>query len=908
MTEALRYVVYGELTSESPNILAMSAGVSREEAARWRQYISIAPMKVASINSANHAQSIGLFKGPGDDYILARAYNYTQETAIYQGVYLPRSLIKMMTGYLPTLIESTEHPLPVTHQDDLLEPLPAPDVPTMVSNIRLDLFNTLMKRHGIGISTLLMLLDAILAQQALTICGFIPDVHARLKFAEGLIMLLPASVQPELTFCTQVEAGSESRALVVFSDESATNGHNPNGRYLWSASETHIENFTPRHPYVQYLSQFWRSDLKAFSVALQRVDNMAADWVVRDDLAESLAQLTQKNLNRAQFSAEDWKKFLQRQAFQVNELSMAEIDRLLLLCLDERDTEIVMQLLTIMADYPSIDEYIREKLTALLEYEPDAVYFFVRTRLAGEMDEVWLPRLHAAAVAALKFAIHDGDNETLMNWFKLIAREPGSYALGEILQGGIIAAQPRTHEDGNLGRRLIAFVMKRRPQLVDLLVDDPEVVAALNAPLGPALREFTPASVAAAAELNRELALIVLGRAAEKVATNDNAAAAFTATQINYIWSLVNAEALENVPTYYNPTTIMDMLIENGVGRLSNGALGAMMSNIIATDDKARLSYFAKQLANATALTPILTAVYREMDLPDEKILDITNFLMTNQILLYQRGADIYLRLVANRDWEADTMPFVEQAARLIQKQGVVVPVDTLWDMLALASRTDSEFVGRVVTRQILVFAGEQTDESTVIDIMMALRERLSWSQSAEATVIMWWREFVHSQPIARLQQFKALLDGQRSLGELASVVQTTIAMRRMLSKGSIEDFAEAVNTTFSLLQAISDSFDPVNKQTLRFDEATVRTEMEALDGKLTLDERSVLAKNLKELAQLIIDMSDHRSKASLMRREEDIERGLLTGEQQPQSAIDTMKWMSGYLNGSQASEEDNDA
>ena len=37
------------------------------------------------------------------------------------------------------------------------------------------------------------------------------------------------------------------------------------------------------------------------------------------------------------------------------------------------------------------------------------------------------------------------------------------------------------------------------------------------------------------------------------------------------------------------------------------------------------------------------------------------------------------------------------------------------------------------------------------------------------------------------------------------------------------------------------------------------------------------------------------------MRREDDIERGLVSGEQHPQSAIDMMKWLSGLLDGTQA-------
>jgi hypothetical protein len=79
-----------------------------------------------------------------------------------------------------------------------------------------------------------------------------------------------------------------------------------------------------------------------------------------------------------------------------------------------------------------------------------------------------------------------------------------------------------------------------------------------------------------------------------------------------------------------------------------------------------------------------------------------------------------------------------------------------------------------------------------------------------------------------------------------------------------------------------------------------VREEIDARQSELTPDERRVLAKNLRELGGLIAEMAEHRSRATLMRRGEEIERQLINGEVSPHSAIDTMKWLSGYLDGAQ--------
>jgi len=50
----------------------------------------------------------------------------------------------------------------------------------------------------------------------------------------------------------------------------------------------------------------------------------------------------------------------------------------------------------------------------------------------------------------------------------------------------------------------------------------------------------------------------------------------------------------------------------------------------------------------------------------------------------------------------------------------------------------------------------------------------------------------------------------------------------------------------------------------------------------------------------LVSTMADNRSKATLMRRGDDVDRQLMSGEAQPHSAVDTLKWMAGYLSGTQ--------
>ena len=106
-------------------------------------------------------------------------------------------------------------------------------------------------------------------------------------------------------------------------------------------------------------------------------------------------------------------------------------------------------------------------------------------------------------------------------------------------------------------------------------------------------------------------------------------------------------------------------------------------------------------------------------------------------------------------------------------------------------------------------------------------------------------------------------------------------------------------------MQGLAESFDPSPKRQVSFDPATIRLEMDSRSEELSPHELKILASNFKELAQLISMMGDNRSKATLMRRGDDVDRQLMAGEQQPHSALDALKWIAGYLSGTQEKDDE---
>ena len=140
-----------------------------------------------------------------------------------------------------------------------------------------------------------------------------------------------------------------------------------------------------------------------------------------------------------------------------------------------------------------------------------------------------------------------------------------------------------------------------------------------------------------------------------------------------------------------------------------------------------------------------------------------------------------------------------------------------------------------------------------------------------------------------------------RPLAHKREVVQTILAFRRMLGTRSMSDFASAIDDVFDLLQHLSAAFDPRNHQPIGFDDATIRAELDAHSSELSQNARVVLAHNLRELALLIGNMGDLRSRNTLVRQ--NIERQILTGEHAPESAVDALKWVAAWLEHTSANE-----
>lgn len=912
MTDTLDRILYSKPPNatngtKSGETLIFSGDLTADDAAQWRALVTLAPYPGLS---GRASQTVGIFPGPGRGFLLAstRSDDNAQHS---EYVLIPRKVLQQAAGNIEPLVALVTDAEPnngILPANTKAAPLDMPALLPWGFDSRLESLRALLRSVG-SIENALHLLNAALQEPHVLISGCSAEMYARVGLVQGLMALLPAQARAELTFATQTPNGDAPGVLVIFGEAGSKTSR---ARADMAANQFPDKTDTP---YIMLLRDLWPDDETAFLRALEELEPLANVLLPGHSLIDGLnrladqARISQRVQRGDSVEPDTLKSMLTAGLPLPPALAQRYYELLLEHALDARDTEAALLVALKMDEDPALDQALNTVLVNYLQTQPDDVYVFVRTRLndAMEADDRWIERLHAAALVSLQVAISDADSETIMNWLRLIAREPAAYGLSDILRDGILATQERARTDGDLARALILLAIKHVPDILDTLLNDVDFLAALPNNLGLVLREHAGDPLYTLQHRGPELFLVAMARSAQA-----QAADVFTTDVIDQIWKLYATGQHFNIPAHYLPAVTIELFTTTGATWLPVDALRHLATRILADVRDDLFIQFAAHLAEHDALVPLLGSALHESQRSIDDIITLVNHLSGAGSIDQQAVVDVYTELLEQREWRQIAMPLVEQLARLIQ-QNPALQLDTniLWHLLDVAMAARSEMVARVGAQQLFSdieqkdAEGGSDSDANLVEMLLHLHDSLQWSQQARSQMLKWWRDFVRDQPLARLARLDKLLENKKTLADSRSVVQTSLAFRRMLNNRKMSDFADAVNTVYSVLADMAQSFDPTPKQATSFDEDTIRSELNHRRDELTDQEWHILARNLRELATLIGVMGDHRSRGSLVRQ--NVDRQLLTGEQQPESAVDAMKWMAGYLEGEQARDDEDE-
>lgn len=567
--------------------------------------------------------------------------------------------------------------------------------------------------------------------------------------------------------------------------------------------------------------------------------------------------------------------------------------RLMSHALETRDIEAGSMVAQLMDSDPEINDALETILNDSVAEYPDAAYALIRAHLVDHFDARWVMRLKIAALYSLRVAINDADTETIINWLTLIAREPANYELGDVLHYGILAVQERARQDSELARQIVMLAAKRNAANIDTLLDDEELLKALPNNIGHVLRDLNGDPLLLLQNKNTELFLIGLVRAARA-----GAGSMFTSAAVSQVWEIAAGKIPYNpqLPTPYQPESLIQEWADHGLAFLSVEATEALATLMLSNRRDDLFIGLMRQERGPERLLPHLMNILQNSGRTINDVVGLISQEVGSDHIQPQLATNTYIALLVALEWRIEMLPLIQQLARTLhQYPAVIAAPDVLWNLLHTAAVAKDESIARIAIRRLVIVLDSIEDDTELVEALKRLSAETQWSEPARQQVKVWWREYVRRQPVARLGRLDKALEGQRVLEDQRAVLQTLSGLRRMLGQRTLNQFAQDVQAAFAVLGSLADSFDPSAKRNFQFDPLIAQSELDALDERLTPQERQVLGNNLKELANLVAAMGDNRTRANLIRRSDELDRDLLSGEQTPHSAVDTMKWLAGY-------------
>jgi hypothetical protein len=784
-------------------------------------------------------------------------------------------------------------PLLALARSDLDEPQPLTATTRWTFEIRREALYRALEIFDGDMHQLLSLLSGALTGVGLAITHFPASFSRRYQLIQGLMMLLPSPLRYLLTFSMNSRTAPPDRPRLIF----VQGDYQGERRQAEWGQKLLIAEVGVGQPYVEYLRARWDGDLDDFVRVLMALDKAAYQIPTFGTLAEAVEAVIGVIVNETdetRLPVATMIALLEDDSLD-DETRDSYIDTLLSRALDDRDATASHWLALQMEQQPALNERLDAQLEAMLDTQPDAVYAFVRAHLnAGGTLERWLPLLHRAARSAFALVLASEDGSSIMSWLQLLAREPERYQMAEIVHEAILGSVPLAHQNAGLARDLLVRAIKRDPQVLDSLLNDPQFEQALAPEIQQALYHQQPDAIAEIIDQSRELFLLAVARALPHPNSINERLAVM-------LWHVYAAYPSLVVAPPYHPLNLLRRLIGPDRAALPQDALIGLLAAMLAENRDDLFVEFITVLASSDDLTQVLPPVLRMAERTPDQVVNLVTQLSSSGLLTQEATLSIYISVLDAANWEERyTLPFVDPLARLIaQTPNVTVPAHALWHMVERVTTTrTADSTVKVVVRRLLTTVIEPHDEDQLLQDLLRLRKLIHTHSAARAQLMQWWTSYLEGRSIQQLAQLDKLLSGQRALDELRDSLATAIGVRRLFADRDLRQWSDDIATTYRVLRALSEGFDP-EQRSGSIDVVTLqRLLIAAADW--PSDQKQVLAATLRDLAELLPIMADARTKPSLIRSDDQLERRLMSGELQPQSAIDVMRWLAGFLEGAQ--------
>ncbi|MCY3864376.1 MAG: hypothetical protein OXG68_02955 [Chloroflexi bacterium] len=904
MASALEYVILGHYVDErgktGRKLLMFNGALPSLDPRFYAQLVDLAPMPDAD---GKAGAALVLVDYDGERMLLAAIQpaadsptSHTEHHVFMPADALAESALQLeqWLALLPEYSADIDRTLP------LLQP---PDTIAIDSDARAEnLGRILDELPDDRFDHVLTLLGALVHERGLIIAGYPPDFQQRLALIAGLQALLPGRLAARLSFASHAPAKSQQRPRLSFADEV----DDASGWVYDWASPSVIADVTD-HAYFDVLRALWGGDVLDLAAEIQSLARLAGSGAATGDLGRELDQIAERfwidHQVRApadEVTTEAIIRILDGAAPPSEEMRRQYIRKLLQNALGKRDAAAGKRVAEELEKDASLESDLSEIFDAMLEDQPDAVYVFIRNRLMNlGVDDAWIPRLQTAARNSLEVAIEEGDVGTLSGWLELIAHEPQTYQLHDMLQEAILQARKRAYTDGELGIHLILIAVRRVPEIINELYQDERLINALESKVRTALQQASAASLEQLIDEKTEYFLLALHHG---IQVSDEVLV--TLPTVKRLWSLYESDERVNLPAVFRPPAAARLLATEASHQMTGEALDFLFACVVACDDRKLIVDTAHHFADRDLLFPRLSQALESDVMPLDKVLSVMSVVGGSKSAPPHEVIDTYFTLLDYYQWEPQTQRLMEALSRLLAKHPEArVSYRHLWRLFEACHELEAEGAARVSMTHLLLQYGEEEDLSVVLEGLGRIWRQIGLSKALQGAVNAWWRQYTHRLSLTQLQRLERELEPQRQLEPQKHILFSALAMRRWLHSQDPVELANSINTTYTILEHITEAFDAEHIHEI--DSGTIRRELDEVGRGLSSEQRHILANNLRNLAHRITKMAERRSKPSLIRSDDSIERQLQQGEANPQGSIDMMKWIAGYLDGAHPHSEE---
>lgn len=910
----LKHFYYGQFVKDGApvgdlRLLAQTSGISKAAIAETLQIAVIPPMKAQSAWSVIRGKQ-------NVPFVLAKATVGSAGQTVLHFVILPSELLRSLGGNLRLFQPILDAPPPAySRVGNPLKPLVLSDVQPPAEEQEVDDMLDLMMYTRNRTTVMETLLGAVVKGVPVVIVNAPPAPNERLTFITGLLSLLPPSVRFAVTFATHTLPSTKTNVQVRFLAHE--DGDNiPSSAVIFDWDGAALSGGAVQEPYSHFIVSQLRLDAELVIRQTRQLTNVASWRVKRGDrLADALAYASQRMSlddavrNNQPVEAAEVAKVLADDPTLSDEMRLAYARHLLSFSVALGELDHAEPLGMLLSSNDDLAAATYDSLTAAIQQGAAGdVYDLLERWLAnplGPQGQRWVDLAHQAALTYYKDMVDANDTAEMMLFLKDVDEAGVAIGAEQLMPQLIQASKPAAATNSQLAHRLLTYAVRQLPagDLEALLLDHQ-----FTARLPEAIRRYAQAlqnpdlvrqprlllSAAKVVKPSRRLALVRL----TDLALRHNQIAMINETVLKQLaraaledWSAPYRDVLLRVVQVYDDDELLMQTSAAGRRQLLSILLSVRAYRELAREmiRHSRLLYPGEK---QTAYAKMLQLMFAETPIPEAHAAEALEALAKNGI----RSLPLAMTFIGVLEGHQKPSELTDAVAGDVTDQveaepGMlsVLPIEAMRTLLAYHIRRQNAPETLRVARLFPLVAARYGARTA--KLLARAYNRLDWEQAVDEARTEMLRRYIRA--IAR-DEARAAVDtlGETLGNEVKAQLEATYTVKLLMNDADLDTYAETLHHVAEFLHDTAAAYQngrnvPTQKVLLG--------DLDSLPGGLQPANKKAIANDIVEAGRALCTLGDAHKRV----RGGGSDRrttSLLQAEADPQSAVEVLRVMSGYL------------